>query len=177
MYRTVAQTQNWSIGAMLAGGLTLRHYATFGVCRSLVALSQRVAEETPELDQYGIHVMASQNGRGEVVLGDSHEYGDDVEPFDKTLIDELIFRELRRMIDLPDWTVAERWHGVYIKAPETVQFVADPEFSVHIAIASGGCGMTMSFGLADEQWTAWHGPADADGDSSPAPVATSAGTD
>jgi FAD dependent oxidoreductase TIGR03364 len=174
MYRTVAQPRNWSIGPMLAGGLTLRHYATFGVCRSLAALTQRIAAESPELDQYGIHVMASQNGRGEIVLGDSHEYGDESDPFDKALIDELIFRELRRMIDLPDWTVAERWHGVYVKAPDTVQFVADPEFSVHIAIASGGCGMTMSLGLADEQWTAWHGPVDGELDAPPSASTTPA---
>ena len=39
---------------------------------------------------------------------------------------------------------------MYPKAPGTVQFAAEPEPSVHIVIASGGCGMTMSFGLADE---------------------------
>jgi hypothetical protein len=36
---------------------------------------------------------------------------------------------------------------------------AEPESEVHVSIASGGCGMTMSFGLADEQWSAWEGQA------------------
>ena len=157
MLRTVPQAGGWRIGPMLAGGLTLRHYAAFGVCRSLDALKQRIAAETPELNRYGVHVMASQNGLGEVILGDSHEYGAEVTPFDKTCIDELILRELRRMIDLPDWTIGERWHGVYPVAPDTVQFVAEPEPQVHLAIASGGCGMTMSFGLAERQWSGWHG--------------------
>jgi FAD dependent oxidoreductase TIGR03364 len=161
MMRTPPQPHGWMLGPMLAGGLTLRHYAAFGVCKSLAALKDRVAAEAPELNRYGIHVMASQNGRGEVVLGDSHEYGDDVAPFDKAEIDELILRELRRMIDLPDWTIQERWHGIYPTAPDTVQYVAEPESSVHIAIASGGCGMTMSFGLADQQWSSWHGPPEA----------------
>jgi FAD dependent oxidoreductase TIGR03364 len=163
MLRTVPQPDHWRLGPMLAGGLTLRHYAAFAICKSLSALKRRIAEETPELDRYGIHVMAAQNSRGEVILGDSHEYGDEVTPFDKVCIDELMLRELRRMLELPHWTIDERWHGVYAKAPDLVQFSTDPEHSVHVAIASGGAGMTMSFGLADEQWSQWHGAAEADG--------------
>ena len=153
MLRTVPQPAGWRMGPHLASGLTLRHYENFAVCRSLAALKKRIAQETPELDQYGIHVMAAQNGAGEVVLGDSHEYGDDVGPFDKSVVEELILRELRRIIDLPDWTVAERWHGEYIKAPNLVQYADEPEPNVRLAISSGGAGMTMSFGLADEFWS------------------------
>jgi hypothetical protein len=140
---------------MLAGGLTLRHYEAFGECPSLPALKQRVAAETPELDRYGIHVMASQNGLGEVVLGDSHEYDGDIMPFDKREIEELMLRELHRMIDLPDWTIEERWHGIYPKAPGLIQYENQPEPNVEVVIASGGCGMTMSFGFANRLWERW----------------------
>jgi FAD dependent oxidoreductase TIGR03364 len=162
MMRTAPQPGEWAMGPMAAGGLTLRHYPAFRVCKTLSALKHRIAEQTPELNQYGIHVMAAQNGRGEVILGDSHEYDDDITPFDKAAIDHLILRELHKLIELPDWTIEERWHGVYVQAPDTIQFVAEPELGVHVVIASGGCGMTMSFGLAEEQWLRWHGPVDAE---------------
>jgi D-hydroxyproline dehydrogenase subunit beta len=160
MMRTAPQKSGWSLGPMLAGGLTLRHYDAFRTCKTLAALERRVAQETPELDRFGIHVMAAQNGLGELILGDSHEYDDDITPFDKAEVDDLILRELRRIMDVPDWTIAERWHGIYVKAPGTIQFRAEPEPEVHAAIASGGCGMTMSFGLADEQWSSWEAEAD-----------------
>jgi D-hydroxyproline dehydrogenase subunit beta len=150
MLRTVRQPSRWQFGPMLAGGLTLRHYPTFGVCKSLEALKQRIAAEAPELDHYGIHVMGCQNGQGEIVLGDSHEYDQAIEPFDKAIIDELILRELRQLIDLPDWTIGERWHGIYAQLPGKLQFVHEVEPGVTIITGAGGCGMTMSFGLADE---------------------------
>jgi FAD dependent oxidoreductase TIGR03364 len=158
MLRTVPQPGGWKLGPMLAGGLTLRHYESFRVCPSLEALKRRIAAETPELDQYGVHVMASQNGLGEVVLGDSHEYGDDITPFDKACIDELILRELRRMLVLPDWTIQERWHGVYAKTTGAFPFFAEPEPNIHVHVAPGGAGMTMSFGIAETQWESWCGP-------------------
>ena len=82
----------------IASGLTLRHYSSFQNCDSYSAVKQRISGNTPVLDQFGIHVMASHFQNGDVILGDSHEYGDQISPFDKVEIDELILRELRKVI-------------------------------------------------------------------------------
>lgn len=141
----------------LASGLTLRHYAAFQDCPSLAALRARVARETPELDRYGIHVMASAFDGGEVTLGDSHEYGDEITPFDKALIDDLILREARQVFGLRDWTIAERWSGVYAKHPQRPVFEVCAADGTQVFVGTGGAGMTMSFGLAERAWQQWAG--------------------
>lgn len=155
MLRTEPQPAGWRIGPHVASGLTLRHYKNFEVCESLAAVKRRVADEAPELDRFGIHVMISQNRLGEAVLGDSHEYDGEISPFDKAQIDNLMLRELRSVFRLQSWTIAERWSGMYAKHASEPQFVADPLPGVSIVTATGGAGMTMSFGLAEENWRRW----------------------
>jgi FAD dependent oxidoreductase TIGR03364 len=137
------------LGPMLAAGLTLRHYPSFEGCPSLPALRSRVARETPEFDRYGIHVLVSQNGRGEVVLGDSHEYGDAIELFDKAEIEDLILAYLATFLNVTP-RITARWHGTYAKHPSEPYIVAEPGAGVVAVTAVGGAGMTLSFGLAEQ---------------------------
>ena len=155
MMRTVPQPDAWRLGPMLASGLTLCHYPTFQVCPSLGLLKRRFEETMPEFVRFGIHVMAAQNFLGEVVIGDSHEYDDAIEPFDKPRIDALILDYLKGMVRLPDRTIAAKWHGIYAKHPTRPIFTAEPQPGVKVVTAPGGAGMTMSFGFAEQLWEEW----------------------
>ena len=149
MMATVAQPAGWQLGPLLAGGLTLRHYPSFSACPGAARVAQRIAREQPELDRFGIHVLASQSQAGECLLGDSHEYDAAMSPFDKPEIEALILGELRRWLTLPSWELGRRWSGVYAKHPErgVVELEARP--GVFSVTATGGSGMTMSFAYAD----------------------------
>jgi glycine/D-amino acid oxidase-like deaminating enzyme len=123
----------------------------------LKSLQARIDEETPELPRFGIHVMASQFAGGEVILGDSHEYGAEISPFDKPEIDDLILRESRKVFRLNDWNMTQRWHGIYAKHPALPVFEQTVGDGVHVFVGTGGAGMTLSFGLAERAWKRWLG--------------------
>jgi FAD dependent oxidoreductase TIGR03364 len=150
MLRTVAQPAGWRIGPMLLTGFSLRHYEAYELCPSLPALREHVAAQHPELDRWGIHLLASQNGEGQVVLGDTHEYGLAPSPFNREEVDDLLLRYLRQVFTLPDFQIAARWHGIYAKHPTRSAFTASPAPNVQIVTGLGGIGMTTSFGLAQE---------------------------
>jgi FAD dependent oxidoreductase TIGR03364 len=148
MMRTVGQN-GWDLGPSLAAGLTLRFYKAFRLCSTLEALKARIAAEKPEYDRWAIHILASQTADGAITLGDSHEYGDSIDVFDKAEINRLILDEAKTFIRLPSWNMAEFWHGVYALHPQLPFFEATPQPGVRVLTGVGGSGMTLSFGLAE----------------------------
>jgi FAD dependent oxidoreductase TIGR03364 len=154
MLRTKPQPTGWELGPALAGGLTFRFYPSFGICRSLPDLRSRIAEEMPDYDRFGIHTMVSQTSSGALTLGDSHEYGLVPSPFNREEIDSLILDHLRSFVRVPDFSVDQRWHGVYSKHFEKPYIRFRPEESIEVITGLGGAGMTLSFGVAAETFRA-----------------------
>lgn len=150
MLRTGPQPAGWELGPALAGGLTFRFYPSFALCPSLPELRNRIAREMPEYDNYGIHTMVSQTSLGELTLGDSHEYGLSPSPFNQEKIDRLILDHLNTFIRVPNFSIEQRWYGVYAKHFEKPYIRFRPEDGVEVITGLGGAGMTLSFGVAAE---------------------------
>ncbi|WP_017301571.1 TIGR03364 family FAD-dependent oxidoreductase [Nodosilinea nodulosa] len=150
MMRTASQPKGHRIGPALCGGLTLTHYTAFADCPSLPALKQRFSAQLPFAVDRHIHVMMSQNGLGELILGDSHEYGLTFDPFDRADINQFVLSYLRGFAQVPCLDIAATWHGIYAKLPGKTEFIAHPEVGVTIVNGLSGAGMTLSFGLGEE---------------------------
>ena len=150
MLRTAPQPPDWDLGASLCAGLTLLHYASFAHFEGLNPIRERYQRENPDFERYGIHVLVSQISTGEIILGDSHEYGLDISPFDSEAINGLILGYLDSFAHFPQPAIAENWHGVYPKLAGRTDFVLEVEPGIWIVNGLSGAGMTMSFGLAQE---------------------------
>ena len=157
MMRYMSNAPEFRIGTALCGGLSLIHYESFKAAPSLPLLKERYLHEMSDYLQSGIHVMVSQNGKGELTVGDSHEYGLTFSPFDEARINDLITTYLKTFAIIDDWKLIQSWHGVYPKMINgTSEIFLEAEENVYIINGLGGAGMTLSFGLAEEVADAIH---------------------
>lgn len=151
MMRFVSTINDFRIGTSLCGGLSLIHYESFKAAPSLALLKERYQNEMGQYLKSGIHVMVSQNGKGELTVGDSHEYGLTFSPFDEASINDLIITYLKTFALTHHWQLIQSWHGIYPKMTngKTDVFLKADE-GVYIINGLGGAGMTLSFGYAEE---------------------------
>lgn len=150
MLRTVPQPDGWRLGPALCSGLTLLHYEAFGHCEGLEALRRRFEDEMPFAREKGIHVLLSQTAEGELTIGDSHDYGLTQDPFASERVDREILNYLKTFADVPSLEISERWQGIYPHLGGGSELVSHPEPGVTVVNGLGGAGMTLSFGLAEE---------------------------
>jgi glycine/D-amino acid oxidase-like deaminating enzyme len=147
----------WPIGQP-AGRAYARALRSRGVYLDLAAVRDRYRRERPHFDRWGIHVLVSQTRAGELTIGDSHEYGEVHDPFNREDIDGWILEYLLTFVRAPDLAVAQRWNGQYLKRTDGhLEYVREVEPRVHVVTRLGGNGMTLSFGLAWEVFEAAEG--------------------
>jgi len=124
------------------------HYASFSKCKTLEVIRTKIKKEQPQYLNYGINLLVAQNNYNELLIGDSHEYDESVNPFNKEEIDHLIISGLKRILPTTDINIKERWHGVYPKSNNKKFIIEEPKKNALIVNALAGAGMTLSFGLA-----------------------------
>jgi glycine/D-amino acid oxidase-like deaminating enzyme len=95
--------------------------------------------------------MVSQNDSGELIIGDSHEYGATHDPFNNVDINKMILDYLKGFAIFKDNEVVETWNGVYPKLTNgETSIVLSPAEGVTIINGLGGAGMTLGFGLCEQ---------------------------
>lgn len=153
MMATYAQQQVLLPGNVLTG-LSIRRYESFKSCDAYRLLNpEDVAQDTRD---WGIHILFKQRTDGSIIIGDSHEYApaeiqDNLSIYYNDMrINECILREAKRIIDLPDWRMAQYWTGFYAQHNELDLFKQTIDGRIHIVTGIGGKGMTAGAGLAHE---------------------------
>lgn len=148
MLRTLSHPQP-RLRTIVASGLTLRRYPAFSICPSW----NRLIEEpvAPGVLEAGIHILMVQDPDGSFVIGDSHAYADgDLSEILDTRIETLILSEARKLIQLPSWEIAERWHGVYSMPRGADIYRQTIDEVIHVVTGIRGKGMTTSPAVARE---------------------------
>jgi FAD dependent oxidoreductase TIGR03364 len=126
-------------------GLSCLHYGAFADLPEAAALQAEVVAREPALLEHGIHLLASPTPYGDVIIGDSHEYGDDASPFNAQEVDDMLVK-LAEATFGTTLRVVERWQGVYgagngtTGAPYTV---LRPQPGVTGVFMHSGVGMSI----------------------------------
>jgi FAD dependent oxidoreductase TIGR03364 len=132
-------------------GLSCLHYGAFSDLPEAAALHAEVAAREPALLAHGIHLLASPTPYGDLIIGDSHDYGDDASPFNPQAIDDLLL-ELAQATLGTRLGVIERWQGVYgagngsTRAPFSV---LRPSAEVTGVFMHSGVGMSIGPALGE----------------------------
>lgn len=136
-------------GPAMVTGLSLIRYPAFANRPVTDALRARLEAERAELIDAGVHLLITQLPDGDLVIGDSHAYGDTLAPFAVERVNELLLAEACALLGAPRLEVRERWRGIYPTAKDGRLFlVTAPLPGVRVVENISGLGMTLSFGQA-----------------------------
>ncbi len=138
----------------LATGLSTIRYPAFAAQPAALRVRERLLAERPELIEAGIHLLVAQLPDGDLIVGDSHRYGEPPSPFAEAELDELLLAEARRLLGADELAVRERWIGIYPTdaggrdAGSGHFAVSAPFAGARVVEITSGLGMTMALGGA-----------------------------
>ena len=135
----------------ICAGLSFLHYKSYEKLPSSAIYEHWVKENYPKQHYHGIHLLISQNYQNQLTIGDSHDYGIHHDPFQLESVDDLILDYLNDVLEIPDFKIAQRWTGQYLKLKNgDSEWFQEIEQNVWVANGPGGAGMTLSFGMAED---------------------------
>ncbi|MFK3640936.1 TIGR03364 family FAD-dependent oxidoreductase [Pseudomonas protegens] len=139
---------NLNLQHALLTGLSCVHYGAFADLPEVAAVQAQILREAPHLHEHGIHLLISPTPYGELIIGDSHDYGSDPSPFNAEQVDNWLLELAEQTLGCRV-RVVERWQGVYgARGPAPFSFLeAAP--GVHVALMHTGVGMSVGPAMAE----------------------------
>lgn len=132
----------------LLTGLSCVHYGAFADLPDAAAVQEEILRNSPHLDEHGIHLLISPTPYGDLIVGDSHEYGDDPSPFNGEQVDDWMLQLCEDTLGCRV-QVVERWQGVYgAKGARPFSWL-DVAPGLHAALMHTGVGMSIGPAMAE----------------------------
>ncbi len=150
MLRIGPQPRGWQLPCILLSGLSLLRYPAFAQCPSLPRLRKRLEGDKSETLRFGIHLILCQGFAGDLIVGDSHEYGLTPSPFNSGRVDELLLQHAKALVNIRNTRVVERWSGVYAFSEQYDHLILSPTPATRVVLITSEIGMSVAFALADE---------------------------
>ncbi|OZI48813.1 TIGR03364 family FAD-dependent oxidoreductase [Bordetella genomosp. 4] len=132
----------------LLTGLSCVHYGAFSDLPSAQVLRDIIQERSPYLLENGIHLLISPTPYGELIIGDSHRYGQDAPPFNDEAVDNAML-ELASQALGARLRVVERWQGVYGAHGPAPFSVMPVDEATTVAVMHSGVGMTVGLAIGE----------------------------
>lgn len=129
-------------------GLSCVHYGAFADLPEAEAVRLEIEQQSPHLPAHGIHLLISPTPHGDLIIGDSHDYGSDASPFNAEQVDNW-------MLQLAEDTlgckvqVLERWQGVYGARGPGPFSVLEVAPGLSAVLMHTGVGMSVGPALAE----------------------------
>ncbi|MFB0700455.1 TIGR03364 family FAD-dependent oxidoreductase [Pseudomonas protegens] len=139
---------NLNLQHALLTGLSCVHYGAFADLPEAAAVQAQILREAPHLHEHGIHLLISPTPYGELIIGDSHDYGSDPSPFNAEQVDNWLLELAEQTLGCRV-RVVERWQGVYgARGPAPFSFL-EAASGVHVALMHTGVGMSVGPAMAE----------------------------
>lgn len=145
----VQTERNIGLEHALMTGLSCTHYGAFADLPEALILAEEIKVQSPLIDQYGIHLLITPTPYGDLIIGDSHEYGLNAQPFNSEEVDNLLIELTENTLGC-QIEVKERWQGVYgAKGKEPIS-ILNPSSKVTAVLMRTGLGMSVGPGLGEQ---------------------------
>lgn len=139
-----------ALGSAVMSDHGLARYHGYADLPAAGALKARLDREQPAKRQHGVHLIVVQSEDGSLVVGDTHEYGETLDPFISDELNALVLDELDSVLDLGARRVSESWIGTYASAGDRWRFTDAPDDATRVVVVTAGCGASTAFGIGEE---------------------------